>query len=446
MGFRWVTVTRAGAQPVPPAQDGFVLIEVLVSAVVLAIAASAVLTLLAATTRSAADQRRHVEAFAIAQEDQARLRVMRISSLNRLTQTRTVTLDNNKFSVESTGVFVNNTTGTASCTAGASSADYVRITSTVTWPNMGGHKPVTMRSVIAPSNGSLDPNHGTLTVAAVNAAQQPLAGVGLAGTGPGTFSGTTDSSGCANFADLPAGNYTLTPSAAGLVEKEGKAPAPFTVGVVASGTQTVALEYDRPGALQVQFKYRVGSTESFATSSANSIMVAHPNMKTARVVTTAGGVPQLTVDAKELFPATSPYGVYAGSCEANNPNPKSEPGNPGAAGVASVLVPAGATATPPGTIQLPALGLVVKNGSNPVVGAKVKVTGLTCSFERTYTTVTGGVLPDAGLPWGAYKVCAATTTGTIVHRTVNEVKVENLAAASAASIDLGSGTQSGGCP
>ena len=77
----------------------------------------------------------------------------------------------------------------------------------------------------------------------------PLAGVGISGTGAGTFSGSTDSNGCADFADLPSGNYTLTPTAAGLVDKNGNPPESKTVGVIPSGTKTVSLQYDRPGAI-----------------------------------------------------------------------------------------------------------------------------------------------------------------------------------------------------
>ncbi len=196
------------------------LIEVLVSAIMIVLVAGAVLTLLIATTHSAASERTHSEAYALAQEDQARLRSMRISTLNRLQQTRSVTLNGSTFTIESTGLFVNNTTGTASCTTGASSADYVRITSTVTWPNMGARAPAVIQSIVSPSNGSLDPSHGTLTISATNAAGTPLAGVGISGTGAGTFSGSTDSNGCADFADLPSGNYTLTPHRSGLGRQE----------------------------------------------------------------------------------------------------------------------------------------------------------------------------------------------------------------------------------
>ena len=116
----------------PPAEDGFALIEVLVSALILAIVAAGVMALLQATTRSAAAERQHAEAYALAQEDQARLRSMRLSSLNRLTESNAVTIANDDFTVESQGVYVNNSKGQpSSCASGETSADYVRITSTV---------------------------------------------------------------------------------------------------------------------------------------------------------------------------------------------------------------------------------------------------------------------------------------------------------------------------
>jgi Tfp pilus assembly protein PilV len=438
-------VTAAPAPSPSTAEDGFVLIEVLVSALIIVIVGTAVLTLLQATARSAGDQRHHSEAFAIAQEDQARLRSMRIPSLNRLKQITPITLDGTKFEIESTGLFVNNTSGTASCTAGASSADYVRITSSVTWPQMGARPPVVIQSIISPSNGSLDAGHGTLTISAVNAAQQPLPGVGISGTGPGTFSGTTDASGCANFADLPAGNYTLTPSAPGLIDKTGKAPASQTVGVIPSGTQTIALEYDRPGYLEADFKYRVGSSSEFKASNTNSIAIFNSNM-TAPAFVSPGSTPVAAIKSGLLYPATSPYAVYAGTCTSNNPNPNSETNAPGAPAVAGITVPSGATVAPlpKGTIQLPALNLVVKKSGVTLVGAEVKITG-TCSFSRKYTTTTGGVLPDPGLPWGTYEVCAATTSAPIVHKSLSNVSVQDLAVGTSKEIDLGSGTTSASC-
>ncbi len=446
-------MTPARAQSPPASEQGSALIEVLVSALIVVIAGGAVLTTLQATARSAGDSRNHAMAQALAQEDQARLRSMRISSLNRLNQTYPVTLDGTTFTVASTGVFVNNTSQTASCASGQTSADYLRITSSVTWPSLGKRPAVAMESIVSPSNGSLDPGHGTLTFSAINAAAQPLPGVGISGSGPGTFSGTTDAFGCANFADLPAGNYNVTPSATGLVDKDGKAPAALNPGpgVIPSGTNTVVLQYDKPGALEVDFKYRVGSSSEFKPSSASSIRIFNSGMTEALTLSAPGGNPATFVKSEaKLFPFTSPYAVYAGTCSSNNPNPTSDPEAPGAAAVASVTVPPGATLAPlpKGTIQLPALNLVVKKDGSPLVGAEVKITNSGgCSFSRKYTTTTGGVLADPGLPWGSYNVCAATTTGTIRRKFLPEaVSVQNLTNPALKEIDLTSGTSSGSCP
>jgi Tfp pilus assembly protein PilV len=430
-------MTSLRARLGPPAEGGFVLIEILVSALVLAIVAGAILTLLQSSARSAGQQRDGSKAYAVAQEDQARLRAMRLATLNGLNQISNVALDGSKFTVESSGVFVNNTTSEASCTGGSASADYVRITSKVSWTGMGSRPPTVVRSIF---------KNGTLTISTMNGAGLPLAGVGISLTGPATFSGTTDSTGCANFADIPAtlGNYTMTPSAPGLVDENGKAPASKTVGVPASGTQTVELRYDLPGSFTVPFSYRVGSSEEFKPSSASSIMVFNPGMETAKSFS-VGSTPAASIEAKGLFPFTSPYAVYAGSCTSNNPNPKSEPGAPGALAVASIVVPPGAAAPPPiPTIQLPALNLTVKSGASTVTGAKVRITG-TCSFDRTYTTLTGGLLSDPGLPWGTYEVCAsANISGTNRRIKKSSIVVQNLTSGTTLNLDVsGSGSESG---
>jgi Tfp pilus assembly protein PilV len=441
-------VTFAPAHRSPSREEGFALIEVLVSALVIVIVGGAVLTLLQATARSAGDQRHHSEAYAIAQEDQARMRSMRISSLNRLAQTWPVTLDGTKFAVTSTGVFVNNTSGTASCTTGKASADYVQITSSVTWPQMGQRPPVVVQSIVSPSNGSLDPGHGTLAISAVNAAQQPLPGVGVSsGSGPGTFSGTTDASGCANFADLPAGTYRLVPSAPGLIDKLGKAPASQNVGVNPSSTTPIVLEYDRPGYLEVNFKYRVGSSSEFKASSARTIAIFNSNLQTPTFVNAPGSSPAASIKSGLLYPATSPYAVYAGSCTDNNPNPGSDPNAPGAAAVAGVTVPSGATTTwPVGTIQLPALNLVVKYNGALVNGAKVTISGNTCSFSQTTATTSEGILPNPGLPWGSYDICVSARVKTNEDRRIKStVNVKNLTSGTALPFELANGEKNKTC-
>jgi type II secretory pathway pseudopilin PulG len=437
-----------------PSEGGFVLIEVLVSALVLAIVASGALALVQATTHSAGQQRDGSKGYAVAQEDQARLRSMQLSKLNGFSDITHPKLDGTIFEVESTAVFINNATSTASCKEGSASQDYVRITSKVTWPGMGGRKPTVIRSVFSPSTGSLNPKNGALTISTTNSAGGPLSGVGVSLSGPATFVGKTDETGCANFADIPEGNYTMTPSAPGLVAENGKPPTAKTAGVPASGTQTIELRYDLPGSFLAPFVYRVGSTAEFKESSQSSIMVFNPGMETAKSFASAGGIPTPTIEGKELFPFTSPYAVYAGSCTSNNPNPKSEPTAPGAAAVAAITVPPGAAVPAPvPKIQVPALNLTVKTGSTPIVGAKVVITG-TCSFERTYTTIEKGlekgILPDPGLPWGTYEVCASAKVlegKTQVSRRIKTktgVAVQSLTSSTPLNLDVsGSGSESG---
>jgi Tfp pilus assembly protein PilV len=442
-------VTPARTQPTHASEQGFALIEVLVSALCIAIVGGAVATTLQATARSASDSRNHTMAQAIAIEDQARLRSTRISSLNKLSQTPQiypVTLDGTTFTVTSTGVFVNNTSQTASCASGQTSADYIRISSSVTWTALGKRPPVMVESIVSPSNGSLDPGHGTLTFSTINAAGKPLPGVGISGTGSGTFSGTTDASGCATFADLPAGNYTVTASAPGLVDKFGKAPTTLnpSPGVNPSSTNTAQLQYDIPGTIEASFKYRVGSTTEFKTSSQRSIAVYNSGTGAPTPTFVSGGSsPVPSIKLGSLFPFTSKYAVYAGSCTENNPNPTSNPEAPGAGAVAGFEVTPGATVQ--GAIHLPALNLVVKDGATLLSGAKVKITG-TCSFSREYTTTTGGVLPDGGLPWGTYTICAQKGSGSSTRRkTVSNQAVQNLTTGTSVTIDLSSGTTSSAC-
>lgn len=452
-------MTPLGGRKLGPAQQGFVLIEVLVSALVITIAAGAALALLTATSRSAGDQRVHSDAYAVAQEDQARLRTMRISSLNRLEQTRTVTLAGRQFTVESAGVFVNNSKGeSSSCSAGETSADYVRITTRVKWAQMGTRPPVLIQSIVSPSNGSLDPSHGSLTVVTKTAAGGSLAGVGLSASGAGTFSGATDANGCANFADLPSGNYTMTSSASGFVDQQGNlSPWTTTVGVIPSSTQAATLYYDRPGSIPVSFKYRVGSGTEFKPAGADSVLVYNAEMpKGGRSYGTPGGTRAATITATPLFPFKAADTVYAGSCESNNPNPEGK--NPaGAPGMTTAIVPAGGIA--PGVeVQVPALTVkVTSNGTTAVSGARVTITDEQCrdasnnKVKRVYTSNAAGNQAasaagaiEPGLPYGSYEICASSG-GRRVFAT--GVSVKSMTSSASSTLNLnGSGSGSGSCP
>jgi hypothetical protein len=177
-------------------------------------------------------------------------------------------------------------------------------------------------------------------------------------------------------------------------------------------------------------------------------------MSTAKTFGTVG-TPKSELTATPLFPFTSKDTVYAGSCEGDNPNPNSESNPPGALAMASVFVPAnGATKA---TIQLPPLNLTVKNGNTKtaISGAEVAITDLNCiGARRAYTTNSSGQLPEPGLPWSTYTVCASAPIKTEIKKnefqTVTrhaEIKssVENINGTTA-EISINSGSTSGTCP
>ncbi|HEV7398797.1 MAG TPA: type II secretion system protein [Solirubrobacterales bacterium] len=435
----------------PPAEDGFALIEVLVSALILVIVAGAVFSLLESTARSAAEERHRSEAFAIAQEDQARLRGLRISELSRLPTTpRPVTVDGTKFEVTSTGVFVNAVTSSSSCSQGAT-ADYVRVSSTVTWPSRGSRPVARLESIVSPANGSLDPTHGTLKVTAINGASQPIPGIGISGSGAGTFAGSTDSTGCAMFADQPSGSYTLALSGAavGLVDKNGSAATSAPASVTAGGSSTATLYLDRPGSISVSVTTTSSEGKPVA-SSADSFIVSNEEM--SKAVGTPGGAKLANPYViGSLFPfALITDSVYAGACSENNPNQKNE--KPAPADIANVNVPAGGQVN--ASIQLPALYLTVWSGTpaspgTKVNGAHVIVSDEKCTVsgqfvKRTYATNSSGALVDPGLPWSTYSICADNGSR---HQTVTGKEVKSLAlGGTAVSLYLGSSvTTTGKC-
>jgi Tfp pilus assembly protein PilV len=443
-------------------EEGFALLEVVVSAIVILIVAGGVFTAMGAATRSTAEERHRSVAHGLAQGDIARMRSLRISDLANLNETNTTTQDGTVFTIVSRGQFVTDATGTASCQDGVASADYIQISSTVSWPSMGSRPPVANTSIVSPPNGSISPDSGGLAISVEDSQNVGIPGIGLNGTGPDTFSGVTDEEGCAVWGNLPEGNYTLnfTGIASGLVDRDGNPPGPQTVSVVGESTNTVVFQYDDPGSIAVNFttsRYGAGP----APSSADSVVFFNTGMTAAQVFGTAG-TPATSITADTVFPFSSDVAVYAGLCEGNNPNPADDDPPPVPEALGSVLLPPGGSAS--AAVQLPALNLTVRTGSSsgspgsPVVGATVRVSDLRCpdeptlGFKRTLgPTNSSGRLDDPGLPYGVYRVCAYNGSR---HRnfTVNLLPATTTALNAGTTLDVYYGSfttlnsSPGGCP
>jgi type II secretory pathway pseudopilin PulG len=402
-------------------EGGFALIEVLISALIVVLVTAAVVQTLTATGRASTEERHRAQAFSVAQEDQARLRAMQISTLQQGLPPRTVTVDGTPFTVTSTATYVSAKTGGTQC-GGEGRADYVRIGSSVTWPTMHeGAAPVSIESIVSPISGSVDATSGGLAVTLLNSRDEGIPGVPISGSGPATFFGSTNSEGCALFGGQPTGKYTITANPAGTewVDVNGEVPQPFNMEVTGGTTASKELHYDHAGHLTVKYSVRSRETGTPVAAKTDSFIVTNPEMTTARAFGTLGTM-TTELKSKALYPFKSGYSVYAGSC-----TPAIKELEPESGARQYVEVPPGGS--PETVVQLPALYLTVRSskGTAPeqtaVSGAKVTLRDLNCKnakkelVVREYTTTAIGSLAEkatptfeaAGVPTGEYEVCAS---------------------------------------
>jgi Tfp pilus assembly protein PilV len=418
-------------------QEGFTVLEVVVSALILGLIALSTLTALDTASRFSSEEQKRSQASDLAQQDQDRLRSMTVAQLSNLNQTRTVTLGLNTFTIASTAQFVSDSTGTSSCNASAS-GDYIKTTSTVTWSTIGSRPPVIAESVITPAVG------GTVVVKVVDGKGNPVPGMNVSGAGAG--SNTTGPDGCAIFGGLLPGTFNFTASQAGYVDKDGNTSPPASqqaTTVVDAATARKAFQFDRAGQIAVSFDTRVAGV--VGASSADMITMFNNNM-TLPSFRWAGTLSsyQLTITATQMFPFSSAYTVYAGSC------PGDAPSQNGVASDPSVTVPPGGTGSL--LLHLPAINLSVLSGTvtvpgSPVARPHVVLTDQNCGgspptqggsplIEHVLPTTTPGALVDPGQPFGTYTLCA---DNGLVHVQIANIANNDLVNGTNATLYLGSG-------
>ena len=121
---------------------GATIIEVLVTALITVLIASATAAALITGTHFSGDQRSRSQANALAQQDQERLKGLSDEQLSGINQTRTVTYPNgNSFTVTSVASFLDST-GASSCTS--TGVAYYKINSTVSWTENYTSRPATV--------------------------------------------------------------------------------------------------------------------------------------------------------------------------------------------------------------------------------------------------------------------------------------------------------------
>jgi Tfp pilus assembly protein PilV len=398
----------AGPSRCPVAGEaGDTLIEVLISAVLVVLVVVATLSGLNSSNRATSLSRARSQADALAQEDEDQLRSEPIEKLSELKRTRSVTENGTTYTVTSTGLFVADATSTSSCNSTNPSSNYLRTQSEVTWAAMGSTKPVVETGVVSPPPGS------TLIVQ-VTETGSPVQGATVAITGSQTSSLETSSNGCAIFPVLP-GQLNINVSKTGYVDQNGYPNSKEDP----SSTQSIYLPAEesskQPYALGLAGKLEVKfATNGVSGTPEGDTFVTHnSSMSTFRPFGTAGTYKTAIESPTTMypFPASSPYTVYAGTCEADLPtalNPSNV--NP------SVRVPPGGTGVV--TVTEPPVNIKVMSGTGAGSSTEGHVvenaTGYTndtgCGVKRSFSSTPHGELPHPGLPFGTYKLCVAVTS------------------------------------
>jgi prepilin-type N-terminal cleavage/methylation domain-containing protein len=343
------------------AESGLSLIEVLIASVIVAVIAVGTLTGVIAAGKSTADTRSHAQATVLAAQDEERLRGLSTAALGVLGSVKTSRAENGScveaisggwhywsqgstafcenptglsgtaytgtvYTITSTASYVTGETGgtkaNLTCETTGGTANYIQTTSTVTWSSLGTRTPVTQSTVVTV------PTSDTLLVKVLNQRAEPVEGatVTVSGISP-EVQETTPSSGCVVFGGLSSTSVKVAATKLGWVNRNAEAaPAAKALTLSKTATTDETFYLGEPGNIQVKFVE--AGTKAAATGStfyAFQTGIATPDGfvgGSTSYASTASLPSQIAFPFRntgETPAGESPYTVFAGDCEANNP-------------------------------------------------------------------------------------------------------------------------------
>jgi hypothetical protein len=361
------TATAAEGRPRAPkrvqlreaagAQEGFLLVEVIVSALLVALIVVATFNGFDVANRLSADQRHHDQAAVLAAQSEEQLRTDSASALvaletTRHVYTRELPVGGTKYTITQEAHPVAASGSSTGCNANETAAQTganIEVTSSVTWPQLVSAKrpAVKQASVISPPTGSdveVDvTNKGTTGVSGVTAIAKYQPVFSGAYT---TAEGTTGSTGCVVLSGIQATAASIEiVKRANFVTPAGLLEWPVKELTIAPNITThYPVQYDEGGRILAEFTYKGATTfeskevkgDTFVVSSAlmgvkpeyevgstafkyelgnEEHYTALPGTYTNKTAATAVGAKYATGD---LFPFATSWAVYAGDCKKNN--------------------------------------------------------------------------------------------------------------------------------
>lgn len=451
-------------------EDGIALIEVMISALLVAVISIAVLNGFDLVGHTTSEQRFRNEAAVIASESQEALRSDPVSTLDVLASdseaekphTYKRTVGGETFTVVEEARHVTGASGTAGCNAttfkegSQPTGQYVRVSSVVTWPQLQTRleaqqrglgeeveHPVRQASTITPPDGS------TLEVDVTDQNEAPLEGVTVEADGIRTVTG---SAGCVVYSAIPATTVGLKAFKQGYVTRTGQTEVVAgEVQIAPNITTHYPIRLAQGGAIEAHYAYKGETLPGGSAVEGEAFVAAQNEIAPEFMLGGATGSPSPTATLSNVFPSTSPWTVYAGDC------PEDDPQAVGTELPATVTVLPGQTAT----VDVPTshVSLSVMEGSEPgkpgnpastiypvkLEDAKcnqaVPANATSAAYQHTQSTTSSGHLSYPYQPFGYWTLCLydAATKQTY------SVAYENKAAEGASpTIYLGAtGTEAG---
>ena len=391
MGSRW----RRRQQRRPQSDEGgFSLIEVIVAIALFLVISAAFLSNLDTTSHLNYSNRARSVAASLAEREVELARATDINALNVGTPiTRTNIPDFAAYSVLRDTYWVADSVGANVCdtSSGYTSEAFVHVTVTVTWPQMRGVKPVRTDTNITPRIGAYHPTTGNLAVTVLDRAGNPLANRPVTVTGGGAK--TTDSAGCAYFAELLPGQRTASLAAAGYVDFQGNASPAQTVTIQTGTTKFLTFNYDREANLVATIgtdaTYPAGTPldSSYQPNGRGvPLIVANTNLQPNGQ--RSDDTPATTRTLPGLFPFADGYGTWTGACS------DAKPASP----VLAAMTP-GATTTVAVPLARVSITATVVSGKGDKKHPYVRTPAADKDVYAIHDTASGQ--PDIGCPDGA---------------------------------------------
>lgn len=392
--------------------DGFSLVEALVSMVIFAVLATVAVALLIQTVGVSKIGTRRVTAANLANQALEVARSQRALDIPLVTPPTQVPIDGTTYTVTQTGRYAALGDQNSICTSSSNNISSLLVSVSVTWPNMGNVKPVTADTSRALGIGvdGLNNATGVAAISLVDGSGNPVSGVAVT-LSPGSQSLTTGADGCAVFVSLAPKTYTASVSQPGFVGVDGsQAVTSSPIGVTAGLVSRYSISYAQPGSLNIP--YAIPARTIVSTANPLPFMVNSSRFQPVQsrafpycASSSSGCVSpgSSSVTAASLFPGV--FTAWAGTCADAVPTANTSG--------ATVVSNQSATASP--VVSLSGVVVTVTSTSHqPIVIQSITAThasdSTSCSAGESYTLTNPANGTGPALPPGMWTV---TVTGTV---------------------------------